>query len=388
MALNTQTLNTQNVLAGVMSALMACTGGAIMLINCAHIAGLNRSELISWFFIVYVVGGCLNVALSIRYQIPFAGAHSITAVAFLSTLVAQFTWNEVAGSFMMAGLLIVVLGLTGWFGKILDFIPKALIDAMLAGLILNYVVQIVPTLKAAPLVGGMAILGFFIAPKISRSIPPLLGVLVLGVIGLLISTDFPAIVPAAFSLPQWVSPHFTVNGLISIAIPMAVLILSNDLAVALAALKKNGYQPPVDKTLVMSGVGTAFVGLFGGHAVNIGGMMTAICSSEEAGPKESRVGAAIISGGLVALFGLFAWKVISIIELLPVTFITLLSGFSLLSVLLNSLQSAFSDSAYRYSILFAFVMAISNLSFLGISSPVWSLLIGMVTMKVLREGKA
>jgi benzoate membrane transport protein len=370
-----------------MSALMACTGGAIMLINCANIAGLSRTELISWFFIVYFVGGVLNLALSIKYKIPFAGAHSITAVAFLSTLIAQFTWSEVAGSFMMAGFLIVVLGLTGLFNKILEFIPKVLIDAMLAGLILNYVVQIVPTLKDAPLVGGMAILGFFIAPRISKAIPPLLGVLVFGVIGLFIGTDFPAIQPAAFSLPQWVNPQFTVNGFISIAVPMAVLILSNDIAVALAALRKNGYQPPVNKALVMSGLGTSFVGLFGGHAVNIGGMMTALCSSEEAGPKEKRVGAAIVSGGLVALFGLFAWKVVVIIELLPTSFITLLSGFSLLAVLLGNLQSAFSNSAYRYSILFAFVIAISNVTFLGISSPVWSLLVGVLTVKLMGEGK-
>jgi benzoate membrane transport protein len=380
-------LNTQNVLTGVMSALMACTGGAIMLINCANIAGLSRTELISWFFIVYFVGGSLNLALSIKYKIPFGGAHSITAVAFLSTFIAQFTWSEVAGSFMMGGIIVVVLGLTGWFNKILEFIPKVLIDAMLAGLILNYVVQIVPTLKDAPLVGGMAIFGFFIAPRISKAIPPLLGVLVFGVIGLFIGTDFPAIQPAAFSLPQWVNPQFTVNGFISIAVPMAVLILSNDIAVALAALRKNGYQPPVNKTLVMSGLGTSFVGLFGGHAVNIGGMMTALCSSEEAGPKEKRVGAAIVSGGLVALFGLFAWKVVVIIELLPVSFITLLAGFSLLAVLLGNLQSAFSNSAYRYSTLFTFVIAISNVAFLGISSPVWSLLVGVLTVKILGEGE-
>jgi benzoate membrane transport protein len=135
-------------------------------------------------------------------------------------------------------------------------------------------------------------------------------------------------------------------------------------------------------------LGTSFVGFFGGHAVNIGGMMTALCSSEEAGPKESRVGAAIISGGIVALFGIFAWKVIAIIELLPSSFITLITGFSLLGVLLNSLKSAFSESSYRYSILFSFVIAISNVSFLGISAPVWSLLVGGIAAKVLREGKS
>jgi benzoate membrane transport protein len=380
-------LNTQNVLAGVLSALMACTGGAILVIKCAENTGLSQSELISWLFIVYFFGGVLNLFLSMKYKIPFAGAHSITAVAFLSTAAVSFSVNELAGSFIMAGGIIAIFGFSGLFNKVLEFIPKPMIDAMLAGLVLNYVVNIVPAFKASPLVGGMAILGFFIAPKISNSIPPLLGVLIFGILGLFIGYDFPLIHPTEFSLPQLVRPSFTFNGFISIAFPVAVLILSNDIAVALAALKKNGYNPPVNKTLIFSGLGTLFVGFFGGHAVNIGGMMTALCSSDEAGPKEKRLGAAIVSGVLVALFGLFAWKVIVIIELLPSSFITLLSGFALLGVLLNSLRSAFSESSYRFSILFVFVIAISNLSFLGISSPVWSLLVGVVSAKFLGEGQ-
>ncbi|SFL06557.1 benzoate membrane transport protein [Paenibacillus sp. 1_12] len=380
-------MSTQNIATGILSALMACTGGAILLIKCADIAGFSRAELISWFFIVYFIGGILNIVLSMKFKIPFAGAHSITAVAFLSSAIAHFSFNELAGSFIMAGVLITVFGLSGVFNKVLEFIPKPMIDAMLAGLVLNYVVNIVPAFKNAPLVGGMAILGFFIAPRISKSIPPLLGVLIFGILGLFIGYDFPVVQKVDFSLPQLIMPSFTWNGLISIAVPVAVLVLSNDIAVALAALKKNGFDPPVNKTLVYSGIGTVFVGFFGGHAVNIGGMMTALCSSEEAGPKESRIVAALVSGGIVALFGVFAWKVIAIIELLPASFITLLSGFALLGVLLNSLRSAFSEPSYRFSMLFVFVIAIANVSFLGISAPVWSLLVGVISAKLLGENK-
>lgn len=381
-------LNIQNLSAGVMSALMACTGGAIMIINSAETAGFSRSQLISWLFCVYCLGGILNLVLTWTYKIPFAGAHSITAIAFLSTVVDQFTLNELAGGFIMAGGLIAVFGFTGLFSKALEFIPKPFIDAMLAGLVLQYVVNIIPALKDSPLIGGMAILGFFIAPKISKSIPPLLGVILFGVLGLFIGYDFPVVPEAAeFALPQIIIPSFTVHSFFSIAIPIAVLILTNDIAVALAALKKNDYQPPVNQTLVLSGIGTFIAGFFGGHAVNIGGMMTALCSSKEAGPKENRIGAALVSGALVTLFGFFAWKVIVIIEMLPSAFITMLSGFALLAVLLNSMQAAFSESSYRYSTLFAFLIAISNVSFVGVSSPVWSLLVGIISAQIFGEGK-
>lgn len=315
-----------------------------------------------------------------------AGAHSITAIAFLSTAAADFTLPELAGSFMMAGGLMALLGFSGIFKKVLAHIPKPLIDAMLAGLILNFVVEIVPAFKESPLIAGLAILGFFVVPKISKSIPPLLGVLLFGVLGLLLGYDFPKISGEPFSWPHLVTPSFTAHGFFSISIPVAVLILSNDLAVALTALKKNGFDPPINQAIAFSGLGTALAGLFGGHSANIGGMMTALCSSEEAGSKDSRYWAALVSSVVVTLFGLFVWKVVVLIESLPAFFITLITGFSLIGVLLGSLQSAFTEPTYKYSTLFAFVIAISNVSFIGISSAVWSLLVGGIAAKVLGEG--
>lgn len=39
-----------------MSALLACTGGAILVVQAAEMAGLPRAELISWFAAVYIIG--------------------------------------------------------------------------------------------------------------------------------------------------------------------------------------------------------------------------------------------------------------------------------------------------------------------------------------------
>lgn len=68
-------------------------------------------------------------------------------------------------------------------------------------------------------------------------------------------------------------------------------------------------------------------------------------------------------------------------------FVSLISGFALLGVLLNSLQSAFSDSSYRYSILISFIVAVANIAFIGIASPVWSLLVGGASVRFFGEGK-
>ncbi|WP_187274360.1 benzoate/H(+) symporter BenE family transporter [Paenibacillus sp. N3.4] len=72
---------------------------------------------------------------------------------------------------------------------------------------------------------------------------------------------------------------------------------------------------------------------------------------------------------------------------MPPAFISLMTGLSLLGVWLSSLQAAFSDSSYKYAVMFTFLIAISNMSFLGVSSPVWALLIGILIAKLLGEGK-
>ncbi|WP_318506933.1 benzoate/H(+) symporter BenE family transporter [Bacillus sp. T3] len=61
------------------------------------------------------------------------------------------------------------------------------------------------------------------------------------------------------------------------------------------------------------------------------------------------------------------------------------AGISLIGVLLSSLQRGFSGEKYRMSALFAFVIALSNLSFFHISAPVWGLLVGAVIAKTVEK---
>ncbi|WP_139998248.1 benzoate/H(+) symporter BenE family transporter [Paenibacillus paridis] len=374
-------------LTGFLSALLACTGGAVLIVSSAAQAGFTNNELVSWIFTVYVFGGLFNIALSLYYKIPFGGAHSITAVAFLSTSVVYFSMAELAGAAIMAGVIIAVFGLSGLADKLLAFLPKPLLDAMLAGLIFNHIVKIVPALKDNSFVGLMALAGFLLFPKWIKKCPPILGVMVMGMLALFVGYDFPEAEKIPFALPHVIWPVFSWHGFISLALPMALLVLSNDLFVALAALRKNGYEPSAVKIITLTGIATSLTGWFGGHAVNVGGMMSMLCSSEEAGPKDKRYYSAIVSGALVMLFGLFAWKVIAFMKILPLAFIVIVTGFSLVGIFIQSIQSTFSEQLFRYSTVAAFVIAVSNVTFLGISAPVWSLIVGMVMMKWFGEGK-
>jgi benzoate membrane transport protein len=85
------------------------------------------------------------------------------------------------------------------------------------------------------------------------------------------------------------------------------------------------------------------------------------------------------------VFGVFAWKIVPFIQSLPQAFVSLLAGFSLIGVLLSSLQMGFYDTKNRLSALFAFLIALSHVSFLQISAPVWGLIIGAVIARTVEK---
>lgn len=80
-----------------------------------------------------------------------------------------------------------------------------------------------------------------------------------------------------------------------------------------------------------------------------------------------------------------AWKVVPFIQSLPQALISMLAGFALISVLLSNLKEAFSGDQYNIGSLTAFVVALSNISFLQISAPVWAILCGAAVTGIMKN---
>ncbi|MET3696996.1 benzoate membrane transport protein [Bacillus oleivorans] len=379
-------MNTQNVFTGITAAILACTGAAVFVIDTAISAGFSQIELVSWMFSIYLLGGIASLFLTVVYKIPIIGAHSLATIVFLSTSAMNYSLPELAGSYLIAGLIIVIIGLTGLFDRLIKLLPTAIIDAMMAGILANYIVKVIPAIKDLPIVGMMTVVGFLISQIIFKKVPRFLGALLFGSVALFILHRPIEMDGVSFVIPQVVAPEFSIVGVISLSIPIAFLILSNETAVAMTALKKNGYSPPVSRTVVTSGIATSIAGFFGGHAAGPGGMTTALCSSPEAGPKKERYWAAIIASLLIALFGLFAWFTIPFIQILPGSFLTIIAGFSLLGILGNSLYSTFGNQNYYFSSIFTFIVALSGITVFQISPAVCALIVGILTSRILKEG--
>ncbi|MEH7504914.1 benzoate/H(+) symporter BenE family transporter [Neobacillus drentensis] len=375
-------LTSQNVSSGLISSTLIMTGPALIILQAAEAGQFSSQQTINWMFAVYFFGGFFGIVMPLLFRIPITGGHSISGVAFLATVTAHFTYPQLIGGYVISGLLILLIGLSGLFTKIIKWVPKEVIAAMLAGLVTNYVVQLVHDVKALPIVGGAALLSFFISTKFSKRLPAVMIAVVVAFITLFLTQDLnSASKGIAFFLPSIQMPEFTWMGMVTLGLPLAMLILSNDVAPGIGALESSDFEPPIRKIVSFSGVFSIIASFFGGQSANIAGMMTAICSSSDAGNKSKRYMAAVVSGILTLLFGVFAWKIVPFIQSLPQAFVSMLAGFALIGVLISSLQMGFSENKYRLSALFAFLIALSHVSFFHISAPVWGLVIGAIIAK-------
>lgn len=379
-------VNLRNFAAGIVSALLAITGPPAIILEAASNGNFTTSQTILWMFSCYVFGGIYSILIPWYYKMPIVGAHSITGVAFLATVTAQFSYSELIGAYIVSALLMLAVGVFGIFSKLLDYVPKEIIAVMLAGMITRYMVNFVNSITVLPLIGGLALLAFLIFSKWKTKIPPMVAGIVVGTLLLCLTQPIEGVaLGSSLVIPTLQVPTFNPLSFLSVSIPLALLILSNDAAVGLGALEQNDFHPPINKVISLSGIFSIITSFCGGQSANVAGMMSAICADPEAGPKEKRYIGAVVSGVIILFFGLFAWKLVPLIQVLPKPFISLLVGFALLGVFGNSLSTGFSNPKMKLSAALTFVIALSNITLLNISAPVWSLLIGTLVARLIEK---
>jgi benzoate membrane transport protein len=379
-------ISTQNLSSGIVSGLLAAVGPPVFIMEAAANGHFTNEQTVLWMFSVYFFGGLFSIILPFYYRIPIVGAHSITGVAFLVTVTSQVPYNQLIGSYIISSLSILLIGFLGLFSKLMKFVPKEIIAAMMAGIITSYVVRLIISVEHLPMIGGVALMSYFIFTKWKLRVPPVIAAVFAGFLMLFLTYDLDfSSSEMAFVLPHLQVPEFNILNIFTVSLPLALLILSNDAAPGIGALEQNNYKPPINRILTLSGVFSLFVNLFGGQSANIAGMMTAICSGEETGNREKRYFAAIVSGIFILLFGCFAWLSVPFIQSLPGDFVSMLAGFALLGVLGTSLTQSFAKPKMMISVTFTFVIAMSNISIFYISAPVWALVGGSLIARFIEK---
>lgn len=379
-------VNARTLSAGLVAAIFGCSGPALIVLDGAVAARLSEGQSVAWLLAIYGIGGLISLVLALRYRQPINGAYSIPGAAMVAASLAVYPFNEAVGAFIMSGIIVLGLGLSGLIGRIMRWLPQPVVMAMIAGALIRFLIGVVWAAEDMPLIVGAAIVAFLIAMRLRSSVPPVLAALIAGLATAVLSGSLGA-APASFAyvLPEFTSPAFSLDAFLGISIPLALLVIGAENAQATGVLMAEGYRPPVNAMTVASGLGGIAAGFLGGHNANIAGPMTAICASEQAGEdREGRYAATVVNGVLFAAFGLAAGLAVPVILMLPKALIGAVAGLAMVGVVLTAFQSAFSKAAgHQTAAMVALAVAMSNVTLLGISAPFWSLVAGSLVAVVL-----
>lgn len=140
-------------------------------------------------------------------------------------------------------------------------------------------------------------------------------------------------------------------------------------------LQSQGYDPPEMVIDVVSGIGTIVGSFFGPTGVSLGLPATSVVAGSGAGAREIRHRAVYLAAGAALLTGLLAGIAVGLASILPSALMLTLAGLSLVNVLSNALNKI-TQGPLLLGPLFAFAIALSDISFLGFGNYFWSLVLG------------
>lgn len=365
--------------AGLTASLWFASGMVPLQIAVAGQLGLTAHQSSSAIFIVWFSAALSSFVLSLRYRQPIPITWTIPGLVYLGTLAGHFSFSELAGANLMAGLVIVMLGLLGMGGRIMVWLPLPIIMGMFAGSILEYVTRMVKATVDDVLVAGLTVAGYLLARVIGKPSTPPMGLAIVsgGLATLLTHKTIAA--PVSWGLPTLVVPEmsFSLPAFIAVSLPLVVLSMGLGNIQGLGFLIAQGYRVPVKPVTVLVGIGSVVNALLGGYPAIVGRTAVAILAAPDAGPVSSRYWANLISAALTVAIAFAANPVTSLLAILPRGYVVALAGLAILSSLQDAFERAFGGKL-RFGALVAFAVAATPFAFAGITSAFWAILAGFV----------
>lgn len=347
---------------------------------------LSAAETASWILALYGIPGLLSLVLTIRYRQPLLMTGNFFVLIFIVSLSSRLSYPELVSASILAGVSVVLLGALGLTGRLADWIPAPIVFGLLAGAVMSFVSGIFTYLGDAPVLIGGTVLAYFLSLRIlGNLLPAILPALVAGLaIGAL--TGQLGAVSARLSLPVAVVtlPDFSVQA-IATATPVLIIIitLQSNLP-SMVFLQNEGYRPPERLINNVSGVGTLLGSLLGPTAVSLSLPVTALVAGPDAGEHLYRQRAVYLASGAVVLVALLAGIAADIPEIVPLPLLLTLAGLAAVGVLASALVEI-TRGPLLLGPLFAFAIALSEISLFGFGPFFWALVIGS-SISFLLEG--
>ena len=343
--------------AGFLAVLISYSGPLIIFFQAAQRAHVSTDMMVSWIWGISIGAAVSGIYLSIKYKTPVITAWSAPGTALLVTLFPNISLNEAVAAYITSAIVIFLIGITGYFDKLLKWIPQDVAAGMMAGILFQFGI----------------------------SLFTMIWVLAAGVLlSLILGKMNPVDVSFNLAIPQWISPEWTWNSTLNLAVPLILVSLTGQFLPGMAIMKLSGYDTPAKPIITATSIASLAVACVGGITIVLASITAALCMGKDAHElKEKRYIAGIANGIFYILGGLFAGSIVMLFSLLPKELVAALAGLALLGAIATNISVAMKNDGQRDAALITFLASASGMHFLGLSSVFWGICIGVIAHFIL-----
>ena len=366
------------VLSGLLVIVIGYAASLVIVFQAASSANLTPGQTSSWVLAITVGAGLTSIIMSLWFRQPVTSAWSTPGVALLVTSLSNYDYGEAIGAYIVVGVAITLLGFTGLFGRVMSLVPTPVVLGMLGGILIRFGIGAFNAIPVAPLIVLPMMVIFFVLRRVQFRAPTAIA-LIVGIVVAVLTGNIHA---DAFSLelatPEWTAPIFSLPAMLGLALPLFVLALTSQNAPGQAVLRAAGYHAPIDKALIVTGIGSVLTAPFGGHGLTLAAITAALVTGPEAHPDpDKRYSAGVVTGVWYIATGIFGTAIVALFAGLPAALVAATGGLGLFSAISSSISGAMADNSGRDGALAALLCTAANFSLFGIGAPFWGLVVGL-----------
>lgn len=374
------------VTAGFLAVLISYAGPLVIFFQAGQSAHVSAEMMSSWVWAISIGAGVSGIVLSWWLKVPVITAWSAPGTALLVTLFPAITLGQAVGAYLVAAVIVFIIGVSGYFDKLVQAIPKGIASAMMAGILFQFGVSAFQSVSAMPAL-TFAMIGTYL---LFRRLLPRYCLVILLVVALLLAVTLEGVslsgVSWSLASPVFITPEWTWGATLSLALPLVLVSVTGQFLPGMAILRSSGYNTPARPILITTSLASVGVAFFGGITIVIAAITAALCTGKDAHEDASKRYVAGIANGVFYLVGgCFAGTIILFFAALPKALIAVLAGLALLGAIGGSLAGAMDDADHREASVITFLATASGMTFWGLGSAFWGVLIGAATYLVLHK---
>ncbi|MEO4076877.1 MULTISPECIES: benzoate/H(+) symporter BenE [Acinetobacter] len=370
--------------AGFLAVLISYSGPLIIFFQAAQRAHVSTDMMVSWIWGISIGAAVSGIYLSIKFKTPVITAWSAPGTALLVTLFPNVSLNEAVAAYITSAIVIFLIGVTGYFDKLLKWIPQDVAAGMMAGILFQFGIGLFTSSDSMPFIVFSMLIVFLIAKRLMPRYT-MIWVLAAGVLlSLILGKMNPVDVSFSLAIPQWISPEWTWNSTLNLAVPLILVSLTGQFLPGMAIMKLSGYDTPAKPIITVTSIASLAVACVGGITIVLASITAALCMGKDAHElKEKRYIAGIANGIFYILGGLFAGSIVMLFSLLPKELVAALAGLALLGAIATNISVAMRNDSQRDAALITFLATASGMHFLRLSSVFWGICIGVIAHFIL-----